>query len=236
MSLQTILERIHADGEAQVQEIERETRAKVGEVLADARMEANQIEADARTAATAPAARERARILHHARLEALQVVGNVREDLVDSALVQTRERLAAIRSNSSYKEVLADLTREALAELTESGRESSVCLLADPRDKKTLGPILAEMDLGMRVKFELTCWGGLVAKSEDDRVVAVNTLETRLERAAVFLRGYLAALFEEGEGLLLSSLLSQKESGADDNNALVFSNSGGSPEDVLREE
>jgi len=235
MSLETILERIHADGEAQVQEIERETRAQVGEILADARMEAHQIEADARTAATAPAARERARILHHARLEALQVVGNVREDLVDSALVQTRERLAAIRSNSSYKEVLEDLTREALAELTTSGRESSVFLLADPRDKKMLESILAEMDLDMRVRFELKSWGGLVAKSEDGRVVAVNTLETRLERAAIFLRGFLAALFEEGEGLLSSSLLSQRESGADDDNVLVFSNSGGSPEEVLRE-
>jgi len=235
MSLETILERIHADGEAQVQEIERETRAQVGEILADARMEAHQIEADARTAATAPAARERARILHHARLEALQVVGNVREDLVDSALVQTRERLAAIRSNSSYKEVLEDLTREALAELTTSGRESSVFLLADPRDKKMLESILAEMDLDMQVRFELKSWGGLVAKSEDGRVVAVNTLETRLERAAIFLRGFLAALFEEGEGLLSSSLLSQRESGADDDNVLVFSNSGGSPEEVLRE-
>lgn len=234
MSLQAILDRIQADGEAQVQEIELETRAQVGEILAAARMEAHQIEADARAAATAPASRERARILHHARLEALQVVGNVREDLVDSTLAQTRQRLAAIRSTAYYMEVLEKLTREALAELTTPGRKSKVWLLADPRDEKLLEPILAELDLDLLVSYELNSWGGLVAKSEDGRVVAINTLETRLERAASFLRGYLAALFEEGENQLSPSPLSQreKESG---NNFPVFSTSGGEPEDALRE-
>ena len=197
MSLQAILEKIHASGEAQVQEIERDTQSQVGEVLARAQMEAHQIEEDACAAATAPADRERARILHRARLEALRVVGNVREELVDAAVTQTRERLAAIRSNSSYIEVLRELTQEALTELTSPGREKKDWLVADPRDKKMLENILAEMDLELQVSYELNSWGGLVAKSEDGRVVAINTLETRLERAATFLRGYLAALFEE---------------------------------------
>jgi len=42
----------------------------------------------------------------------------------------------------------------------------------------------------------LDCWGGLVAKSEDGRIVVINTLEERLERATPFLRRYLAAFFE----------------------------------------
>jgi len=197
MSLQAILERIHVAGEAQVQEIERETQAQVGEILAQARMEADQIEVDTRTVTTAPAARERARILHHARLEALRVVGDVREELVDSALSQTRERLATMRTDPTYVEVLDNLTREALDKLITPGQESKAWLVADPRDKEGLENILSEMDLNLHVSYELNSWGGLIAKSEDGRVVAVNTLETRLERAAGFLRGHLAALFEE---------------------------------------
>ena len=197
MSLQAILDKIHAAGEAQAQEIERETQAQVGEVLAHARMEAHQIEEDARAASNVPAARERARIIHHARLEALRQVGNVREELVDAALTQTRERLAAIRVNPSHVDVLRQLTREALTELTAPGREEKALLVADPRDKTILEGILSGMDLDLHVSYDLTCWGGLIAKSEDGRVVAINTLETRLERATPFLRGYLAALFEE---------------------------------------
>lgn len=197
MSLQAILERIRAAGESQVQEIERETQARVGEILAHARMEADQIEEDAHTAATAPAARERARIIHRARLEALRLVGNVREELVDTALTQARERLAVIRANPSHVDVLRQLTREALTELTAPGREEKALLVADPRDKTILEGILTEMGLNLQVSYELKCWGGLIAKSEDSQVVAINTLETRLERAAAFLRGHLAALFEE---------------------------------------
>jgi vacuolar-type H+-ATPase subunit E/Vma4 len=160
-------------------------------------MEAHQIEEDVRAASSAPAARERARIIHHARLEALRRVGNVREELVDAALTQTRERLAAIRSNSFYADVLRQLTREALTELTAPGWEEKALLVADPRDRTILEGILSGMDLNLQVSYDLKCWGGLITKSEDGRVVAINTLETRLERATTFLRGYLAALFEE---------------------------------------
>lgn len=197
MSLQAILEKIHAAGKAQVQEIERETQAQVGAILARARMEAHQIEEDARTTSSAPAARERARIVHHARLEVLRLVGNVREELVDAALTQTRERLAAIRVNASYADVLRQLTREALAELTAPRREEKALLVADPRDRTILEDILAGTNLDLHVSYDLTCWGGLIAKSEDGRVVVINTLEARLERATTFLRGHLAALFEE---------------------------------------
>jgi vacuolar-type H+-ATPase subunit E/Vma4 len=197
MSLQAILDKIHATGEAQIEEIERETRAQEGEILAHARMEAHQTEGDACAASSAPAARERARIIHHARLEALRLVGNLREELVDAALAQTRERLATVRANACYAEVLRQLTLEALTELTAPEREEKALLVADARDQAILENILDGLDLDLHVNYELTCWGGLVAKSEDGRVVAINTLETRLERAMPFLRGYLAALFEE---------------------------------------
>ncbi|MFZ5910602.1 MAG: V-type ATP synthase subunit E [Chloroflexota bacterium] len=197
MSLQAILESIHAAGEAQLQEIERETQAQVGEILARARMEADQVEEDARAASNAPAARERARIIHHARLEALRLIGTVREELVDAALAQARERLAAIRASACYADVLHHLTLEALKELTAPGREERAVLVADPRDRTILEGILAGNNLDLRVRYDLDCWGGLAARSEDGRVVAINTLESRLERATPFLRGYLAALFEE---------------------------------------
>jgi len=197
MSLQAILDKIHAAGDAQVKEIERETQAQVGEILAHARMEADQIEEEARAASSAPAARERARIIHHARLEALRLVGHVREELVDDSLTQTRERLAAIRAKPSYVDVLRQLTLEAFSELTAPEREEKAVLVADSRDRTILENILAKMGLDLLVDYELTSWGGLIAKSEDGQVIAINTLETRLERATTFLRGYLAALFEE---------------------------------------
>ncbi len=194
MGLQAILEKIRAAGEAQIQGIEKDTLSQISEILAQVRLEAQQIEEDACANASAPAVAERARILHRARLESLRIVGDVRENLVDTALTRTRERLASIRADPCYLEVLRTLTQEALTELESDGNAK---LLADPRDEKMLMSILHDLKLDLPVSYELNCWGGLIAKSADGRVVVINTFEARLERALTFLRHHLAALFEE---------------------------------------
>jgi vacuolar-type H+-ATPase subunit E/Vma4 len=196
MGLQAILENIRASGDVQIQAIERSTQSQVSGILWQARVEARQIEENAWAAASAPAIAERARILHRARLESLRIVGDVREDLVDTAITHTREYLASLRTNLSYPTVLGTLAEEALTELA-SGGAGNAQLLADPRDRSLLKNILDDLKLDLPVNYELNCWGGLIAKSEDGRVVVINTFESRLERATAFLRRHLAALFEE---------------------------------------
>jgi vacuolar-type H+-ATPase subunit E/Vma4 len=197
LSLLAILAAIHAAGEAQVQEIELRAYRQVQNIQSEARFEAEHVREDARTAALAPASRERARIIHRARLTGLQLIGNVRESYVDAALDQTRGRLAGIRSHPAYPKVLHSLTQEALAELESSLKVPGTAgLEADPRDKELLEIILFDMGLDLNVKYDLHCWGGVVAKSQDSRVVVINTLEARLERAAPYLRHFLAAFIE----------------------------------------
>jgi vacuolar-type H+-ATPase subunit E/Vma4 len=122
VGLQIILERIQAAGTAQVQEIEQEAHRRANEILAQAYIEAEQIEAEARARAGAPANAERARTIHRAKLDALHILGKVREELVDTAVARTRECLAALRPDPSYPEVLRTLTEEALAGLAASGQ------------------------------------------------------------------------------------------------------------------
>lgn len=198
MSLNAILEAILAAGEARAVEIERQSHTQAREILAEAHAEAQLLEEQSRARALAPAARERAGILHRARLEALRITGAVRESLVDAALDQTRGRLASIRSDPIYPEVLGRLTREALDELEASCQESAgQQLLADGRDRSLLEGILAGLARKPAISYDLESWGGVVARSKDSRVVVINLLEARLERATPYLRHALAALFEE---------------------------------------
>jgi len=197
MSLQPILEKIRATGESQIQAIEQEAQLKSNEILAHARMEAEQIQEDASTDASAPAVAERARIVHRARLEALHIVGAVRENLVDTAINRMREQLASSRSDSAYPIVLRALVEESLKQLTASEGQGNFQLLADRRDRILLEKILNDLALDMPVRYELNSWGGVTARSEDGRVVVINTLESRLNEAAPFLRRHLAAAFEE---------------------------------------
>ncbi len=198
MSLQTILESIRASGKSQVDEIEMHAYAQARQILADARLEAQQEKEDACVAVAAQAYRERARIIHRARLETLHITGSVREALVDAALDQARGRLASLRMNTAYPAVLRRLTQAALAELAGSLEGSGMTHLSvDPRDRTLLESILRDLGLDLPVSYDLDCWGGLIAKSQDNRVVVINTLEARLERAIPYLRRYLSALFEQ---------------------------------------
>ena len=199
MSLNAILKAIHDAGEAQIREVERRAQIQVHEVLADIQAEAKQVLEEARVAASTQAAGERARILHHARLEALRNVGDVRETLVDTALDQARGRLASIRLDTCYPGVLRRLTEEAFNELGISIEEiGKTRVEADRRDRSLMERILFDLGLDLPVSYELDCWGGLIVRSEDGRVVIVNTLEARLERATPYLRRHLAAFFEDG--------------------------------------
>jgi vacuolar-type H+-ATPase subunit E/Vma4 len=197
MSLQAILDRIRALGDAQLKEIEKNALSQESEILAQARMEADQIEEDACARTCAPATAERARILHRARLEALHIVGGIREGLVDAALTRTCEHLASLRSDPAYPRVLRSLTEEALAHLSSTEGNEKPRILADPRDRALMEKILQDLQFRVQVAYDLNCQGGLIAQSEDGRVVLINTLEARLQQAAVYLRGHLAAFFAE---------------------------------------
>lgn len=201
MGLQAIFEKIRASGEAQIAEIERESQAQVRAILAQARMEAHEIEEASYIAESTPANSERARILHRAHLDRLRRIGDVREGLVDTALQRACERLASLRTDPSYPRELRRLTEEALDELDSEGARTAH-LLADPRDEELFCGILCDVELETPVSYELDCQGGLIAMSQDSRVVVTNTLESRLEGATPFLRSYLATLFEEEESAI----------------------------------
>lgn len=197
MSLETILAAIRAAGDAQVSEIEAGARTQIYEIMATARLEAEDLEEEACNNAVAPASKERARIIHRARLESMQVVGGAREDLIEKTLERTRGVLAGLRTDRAYPDVLCRLLEEAIAELKSSvGEGVQVQVEADPKDFDLLESMLRHMVLDLQVSYTLNGWGGLVARSEDGRVVVSNILETRLERALPFLRQYLAALYE----------------------------------------
>ncbi len=197
MSLHAILKVILASGDAKVGGIDKRANAQAHEILANARLNASKIKEEARAEAIAPAIRERSRIIHHSRLLCLQIIGNVRETQADAALDQTRGRLAGFRTDTAYPEVLRRLTEEALAEFEETMEDvSRVQLEADQRDTNLLDGILRDLDFDGAVSYDLDCWGGLIVRSDDKRIVVINTLEARLERATHYLRHYLASISE----------------------------------------
>ena len=198
MSLQAILDVIRAAGDAKLHELARSSDTQVREILANASEVAQKIGEEACAKAAAPADRERARILHRANLESLRLLGNVREELVTAALDQTRGRLANARNEHFYPAVLRRLVEETLTEFDEQDQETGqIELRVDLHDQALISRILSDMGLTLPIHYDVSCWGGLTAQSKDGKIVVVNTLEARLQRALPYLRRFLAAGYEE---------------------------------------
>lgn len=206
MSLEAILASIEAAGQEEADALVQKAQAEAATIIEQAQRQAERVQKGAREQALTPAYRERARMLHRARLEALRSIGAARETAIDAVLAQARILLSQVRARQDYPDILRRLTEESLAELQRSLEDISAARLdIDARDEALMKDLIRGFGLQIPVSCSLECWGGLVASSRDGRIVVVNTLESRLERATPFLRRDLATLFENGGALRLHS-------------------------------
>ena len=197
MSLDAILEAIRQSGKASVRAIEARASEEVARIMVEGKAEAEAVQQEAREAASRAMTADQARIIHHAQLEAMQIVGHAEQTIVEQALAGVETRLAELRTATDYPEFLHDLVQEALAALQGSLRENEQGhLYADPRDRAMLDEMLRDMRLDVQVSYELESWGGIRATSADHRVVVDNTLEARLSFATPLLQRILPKLLK----------------------------------------
>jgi vacuolar-type H+-ATPase subunit E/Vma4 len=200
VSLESILEAIRSAGETQASAIENQARIEAEKILAAAQKEAERLYAEAYREASMPAGGERSRLLHRANFESLAMVGSARQALVNQTLEQVKSLLAEARRMDEYPLVLRRLLEECLQELNENQSEDGwIEFVADPRDELLITQILKDLHLDSPVNYHLKTWGGLNAFSQDGRLCALNTLETRLEAALPYLNNVLAKFFENEE-------------------------------------
>jgi vacuolar-type H+-ATPase subunit E/Vma4 len=111
MSLEMILASIESSGEAEIDRLRSEAESRARQALEAAERKAVIAREEARRAALRPAAAERARRLHQAKLEALRTVGEVRQRLIEATLLETRQCLADLRADPDYPLILRRLIR-----------------------------------------------------------------------------------------------------------------------------
>ncbi len=202
MSLETILNTISVSGEAELKQLRIDTEARIQEILDESEQQATARFEEARQNVLRPVSGECARRLHQAKLEALQIVGAARDEIVSTALARTRRQLIELRHEPEYSNVLRHIIVEAIGALGEEELNGSTSdhhdrpeVEVDLRDEPVLRDILHELDIDLTVSTTLNSWGGVILRSCDGRVVANNTLESRLERITPYLRQELAAFF-----------------------------------------
>lgn len=184
-----------ADAEAQaiIEQAEHEAEALLEQERSKSEQAARSIE----VRLVRRAQEQRSRRLNRARVEALEIIGQARQALIQQALERVSQQLEQVRAHE-YSDVLARLLDETLQALEDS--PGPLTLRADPRDRSLLVELLDEREIELQVEYDLECLGGVAASTAEARISVTNTLESRLERARRALESILGSVFKEQVG------------------------------------
>lgn len=182
MALETMLNAIQREANEKVQRIDQEAaeRAKAIHDRAKARVE-TEVERYVEEART-EAMRELQREVNAANLKSTRAQTDVRREVYDEVFAAVRTKLEEMRASAAYPDVFRALVCDAI-----TGLGDGLVVHIDPRDTTYLDAFLASGVSAQIVKVEtdLSSLGGIIAYSENGRVMRDNTLEARLERVRV---------------------------------------------------
>ncbi|MGZ8879290.1 MAG: V-type ATP synthase subunit E [Halobacteriota archaeon] len=126
---------------------------------------------------------ERNKLIYNAKSEIKMDVIKAKDEVIQSAFVDAKKSLDALRDHESYKGRFKSMIQEAMHEL---GGETAR-LHIDERDENLCKQILDELNENSEIVVDLTSAGGLNVSTRDEKVVVFNTIESRLDRAKEFL-------------------------------------------------
>ncbi|MBM3138513.1 MAG: hypothetical protein FJZ98_10045 [Chloroflexi bacterium] len=198
MDFTAILDGIESEGQLQIQKIEKETVRALKEINHMAETVAGErrdrILFDGRTRLN----REHALIEQQASVEALKVHADARERLIEGALEKVKTNFDSIRQRKDYEKFLSNTIEEVMSSLRPSLLENQgIIFHFDPRDEKSVQKILGKVDPIISIRYDIKTSGGCSGESEDEQVIALNTIESRFHHASQLIHQELSIYFEE---------------------------------------
>ncbi|BBB46821.1 V-type ATP synthase subunit E [Pelolinea submarina] len=197
MELDAILDGIKKAGNQQIAQIEHETEQEASQILVRVQKEAegqkNRILSDGKTRLN----REQALISQQAVIQSLQIHADARQTLIESVLDQVEKRFKELRKEKEYEKILSNLVAETVHSITPSLlRNQKMVFHFDPRDKEIAERIIKQYKQPVSIQFDIECSGGCNAETEDNKVFVLNTVESRFEHAAPYIKQNLSIFFE----------------------------------------
>lgn len=192
MALEHILRAMQAQAASEIDQITSAADEEAAQLDAETEHAVQQIRARHRARVEPMLLAEAASLQNKAKLGALRAAANAREQLLVAAFKQAGECLAEIRHSPQYAAVFRALAQEAV-----QGLSGDLVALVDPADAALAHQTFSQLGLSLEIQETPCPLGGLQVTTRDGRVVIVNTLASRLDRAQTRLRGPVAAILAD---------------------------------------
>jgi vacuolar-type H+-ATPase subunit E/Vma4 len=184
--------------------LEREAAAEREQILAEARAQAEAIRAEARREAEESVAATRRRLEAEGRatlvkaqstaqLRASALVLRAKEEEIARVFARAEEELARVaRDPDRYPAILEAFIEEGLQGIT-----GHAVVTVNPSDQSAVEALGRRRGWDLTVQADPAVWGGARIASLDGRLVVINTLTSRLERARPTLAAEVARILWE---------------------------------------
>ena len=192
VALEHILRAMQAQADADIAKLNRDADEQAAQLIAEAEIAARAIRARHRARVEPMLIAEAASLQNKAKLAALRAIANAREELIADALAQAEDCLAQIRASKQYAQIFRALAQEAIQAIG-----TQVIARVDPDDVVIARAAFDALGVRTEIETQAIPLGGLEVMTRDGRIVIVNTLAARLERARHILRGPVAKILVE---------------------------------------
>jgi vacuolar-type H+-ATPase subunit E/Vma4 len=195
--LDAVLNAIHQTTQKQITKLNLQTEAQIRVIQSKASSEIEEIRRIAVQEGKLRISNKKALLDQQKKLSSLQVLADARQKLIRQVLNNLKDQLVNFHDSPNYKSILSNLINQSILILTPSLLPNQkIHLLLDKRDAKII-PEQIKNDPLIEIKFNMDCWGGCIAQSEDGQVRVLNTLEDRLNRALPSLQIWLSIFFDQ---------------------------------------
>ncbi len=192
--------------------IDKKASLEISEILSKAKAQANKIEekykeqADSQYEKIVKQAEKNAheylmREIAHSKVEASVRIMKARTDILESAMQELTKSVEILTTSDDYPDLLERMTIEAI----ESLGEKKVNLKFNSRDRELFKKIKKNVELKLNdvvinvSKESVPITGGLIAESENKRLVVKNSLE---EKVTEYREKLALSLFEKLDELV----------------------------------
>ncbi len=177
MSLDTVVEEIREEAEAEAESIREAAREDAEQIRETAREDADRIREEAEAEVDAEIDQQRRQQVSAAKLEAKQTRLEARRDALEDVRERLEETVGGLRGERRERLTEALFTAAA-AEFDDGER---LRLYGHSDDQDLLESVLADSEHDGEVAGEYDCLGGVVVEGESSRVRVNNTFDSVLE-------------------------------------------------------
>ncbi|MDZ4655789.1 MAG: V-type ATP synthase subunit E [Coriobacteriia bacterium] len=181
MAIEDIFKALDEQADAECREFIRVAEGQAEAILAEATAEADRIQEHKLQAAEQVVRQKAGKTVNTAKLDNKKQLTAVREHVVQQVYDDSAARLAGVRSTKEYKDVFAALAKEAL-----DGVGGDCVMQVDPADATLAEQVAKDSRVNCEIVTDITTSGGMLVSSEKGRVLRSNTFESRLAKSREF--------------------------------------------------